>query len=229
MTEQHSVHAAHLATESVHAAHGILEEVVRHRVEVVTAISLSVAALLTSWSAYQAAIWDGVESAQFTRAEFLRTEAATLTTRAGQLEGFDIFLFSQWLDAYATRNEPLQTFYQARFRGEFAPVFKAWVATQPLKNPTAPSSPFVMPQYKLAATAQSEAKERQAEEAFGRGEEARRHSNGFIQITVVLASAMFFGGIVQVFKMRHVRFFLMAVSLLTCLWGLIRVVALPIQ
>ena len=36
----------------------------------------------------------------------------------------------------------------------------AWIATRPLKNANAPLTPFAMPQYKLAATAEVEAARR---------------------------------------------------------------------
>lgn len=226
MTEHH----AHLPHHAAHApGTNVLGEIIEHPTEVVTAVSLAVAVLLTSWSAYHAAIWDGVESAQFTRATVLRTDSARLSTHAGQLEGFDIFVFGQFLNAYAGENKRLADFYRARFRPEFAPAFDAWAASKPLQNPKAPASPFVMPQYQLAAAAQAGQLERQADAAFIRAEAARTHSNAFIQVTVVLASAMFFGGIVQVFKLRHIRFALMTVSVLTCLWGLVRVLSLPIS
>jgi hypothetical protein len=229
VTEQHSVHAAHLASESAEAAHGIVGEVVRHPIEVATAVCLSVAALLTSWSAYQAAIWDGVESSQFNQADALRTKSARMATRAGQLQAIDVLTFSQWLNAYTAGNTKLETFYRQRFRPEFAPAFKDWVATRPQTNPGAPSTPFVMPSYQSAAMRQADALDGQASEAFDTGEHAKHDSNAFIQITVVLASAMFFGGIVQVFRMRRVRVALMAVSVITCIWALVRVVTLPIH
>jgi hypothetical protein len=229
MTEQHSVHAAHLASESAHTAREMLGEVAHHPVEIVTAVSLSVAALLTSWSAYQAAIWDGVESAQYNRALAMRTQSARLATRAGQLEAIDILAFSQWLNAYAVKNVKLETFYRERFRAEFAPAFQDWLATKPHDNPNAPPTPFVLPSYQSAALRQSDALERQADGMFDQGEQAKVDSNHFIQVTVVLASAMFFGGIVQVFRMPRVRVGLMAVSVLTCGWALMRVVSLPIH
>ena len=229
MTEQHSAHAAHLASESVEAARGVLGEVRRHPVEIVTAVSLSVAALLTSWSAYQGAVWDGIEAAQYDRADALRTQSARVATRAGQLEAIDILSFSQWLNAYAVDNKKLAAFYSERFRPEFTPAFKAWVATKPQDNPSAPPTPFVMPDYQSAAMRQADALEVQAGEAFEKGEQAKHDSNEFIQVTVVLASAMFFGGIVQVFRMVRVRVALMAVSVLTCAWALARVIMLPIH
>jgi hypothetical protein len=36
------------------------------------------------------------------------------------------------------------------------PAFAAWLASRPFTNPDAPSSPFVMPQYRLADTVKAE-------------------------------------------------------------------------
>jgi hypothetical protein len=207
----------------------LLGTIVGHPMEVVTAVSLSVAALLTSWAAYQAALWDGAESAEYSRANVQRTEAAQLATRAGQLEAMDVLTSMQWLNAYAAGDAKLQAFYRARLRPEFVPAFEAWLATDPRNNPNAPASPFVMPQYQSAAQKQADALEAQAEAGLDRGELAKHHSNEFIQVTVVLASAMFFGGIVQVFKIRRVRFALVGVSVLTCLWALVKVITLPVH
>ena len=55
------------------------------------------------------------------------------------------------------------TFYETRFRAEFKPAFDAWLATKPLTNQNAPLTPFVMPQYKLAAEAEAERLDAEAE------------------------------------------------------------------
>ena len=46
-------------------------------------------------------------------------------------------------------------FYFERFRSEFKPAVKAWIATDPLNNPKAPPIPFSMPEYKLAKQAEA--------------------------------------------------------------------------
>ena len=35
---------------------------------------------------------------------------------------------------------------------KFQPAFRAWVATDPFEDPSAPPSPFAMEEYQLAAT-----------------------------------------------------------------------------
>ena len=39
--------------------------------------------------------------------------------------------------------------YQSRFRDEFKPAFAAWLATKAFTNPSAPGTPFAMPQYRV--------------------------------------------------------------------------------
>jgi hypothetical protein len=74
----------------------------------------------------------------------------------------DVAHFTQWVDAFATGETELADFYRRRFRDEFEPAFEAWVATRPRQNPSAPLSPFAMPQYQLADTKEAERLENEA-------------------------------------------------------------------
>ena len=60
----------------------------------------------------------------------------------------DVATFTQWVNAYALEQTELADFYFKRFRPEFKPAVDAWIATRPLKNPSAPPTPFAMPQYR---------------------------------------------------------------------------------
>ena len=68
----------------------------------------------------------------------------------------DVATFTPWVNAYAQKQTQLSDFYFKRFRTEFKPAVDAWVATKPLKNPSAPLTPFAMPQYKLDARTEAE-------------------------------------------------------------------------
>ena len=207
----------------VHAVAAWLER----RVELITAISLSAATLLTSWSGYEAALWDGRQSASYSEANSTRTMSTRYATRAGQLQSMDLLMFSQWLNAYAARDERLQAFYRARFRPEFVPAFDAWLASHPLHNPQAPVSPFATPQYHLAEQQKAHELDRLADAKFEAGLAANRTGDAYVKATVLLASAMFFGGICQVFDKPRARLYLAAFSILACLWGLAKVAGLP--
>ena len=114
---------------------------------------LAAATVATAWASYQSARWHGEQARAQSASIAARVEstrAANVANRQGQI---DVALFTQWVDAYARNETELATFYDKRFRPEFQPAFDAWVATRPRRNPSAPLSPFAMPQYKLAATA----------------------------------------------------------------------------
>ena len=195
--------------------------------EIGTAIILSVTALVTSWSAYQASLWDGEQAAHYTTANAQHMAASRLSTRAGQLQALDAMSFAQWVDAFASGNPKLQAFYEARFRPEFRVAFQTWLARHPLNSPGAPTSPFDESRYSIATQAQAEATEQAAAREFDEGEKANTVSDHYVQGSVMLASALFFGGMCQVFRTPKVRMALLAVAAIACLMGVVKILSLP--
>src|SRR5688572_5795277 len=123
----------------------------RDWVEIVATFLLSVAAIATAWSGYQATRWNGEQAKASSRTNAIRIDAARAQGLSEAQKEVDVATFIQWVDAYAHRETELTTFYKRRFREEFKPAFAAWLATEPLTNANAPLTPFVMPQYRLAA------------------------------------------------------------------------------
>ena len=126
-------------------------------------VLLAVATVATAWSGYQSTRWNGEQAKAGGRANALRIESAKAAGLANTQTEIDVATFTQWVNAYALQQTELADFYFKRFREEFRPAVDAWVATRPLKNPNAPLTPFAMPQYKLAARAEAERLEAQAE------------------------------------------------------------------
>jgi hypothetical protein len=196
--------------------------------EIATAIVLTLAALLTSWAAYQGSLWDGEQAANYTKANAQHMEAGRLSTRAGQLQALDAAMFGQWVNAYAEGKRGLQQFYEARFRPEFAEAFRDWQSRGALNNPAAPSSPFYDPEYRNVMQAQADAVERDASRLFETGEKDNSISDHYGQATVILASALFFGGMCQVFRTPKVRLALIAVAMIACVAGIAKIFVLPV-
>jgi hypothetical protein len=163
--------------------------------ELAATVLLAIAAVATAWASYQSARWHGEQARGQSRSIAARVEstrAANVANRQGQI---DVALFTQWVDAYARDETELADFYDKRFRPEFKPAFDAWVATRPRKNPSAPLSPFAMPQYKLAATAQADRLEAQAAAFSDRGGDFRQRADNYSLAVVLFASSLFFAGI----------------------------------
>ena len=103
--------------------------------------------------------------------------------------------FIQWVDATAHKDTALASFYRQRFRPEFKPAFDAWLATNPLTTPSAPPSPFAMPEYRLAANVEADRLQRTAGVNAAKAEVANRRANDYVGAVVLFASALFFAGI----------------------------------
>lgn len=203
-------------------------ELLNRWTEIVSAILLGIVTIATAWSGYQSARWGGVQSTKYSQASALRVESTRASTQAGQQIQIDVALFSNWLNAYADENQPLEEFYRERFRTEFLPAFEAWLATKPAQNPEAPPSPFAMPEYQLAATQQSQDLEQQASATFEEGKAANQQSDDYILNAVILASVLFLAGIAPRFDWLPVRVAVIVVAVAFLGLGLYNIATYPI-
>jgi hypothetical protein len=53
-------------------------------------------------------------------------------------------MFEHYISAISEKNDQLAEFLFRRFRPEMKVAMEAWLATQPLKNPSAPPAPFTV-------------------------------------------------------------------------------------
>jgi hypothetical protein len=198
-------------------------------VEISAALVISLAAAMSSWASFQAALWDGEQAAHYAQAGAARVEATSAATEAGQLETADLLMFQGWLAAAAEDAPALQDFYRRRFRPEFAIAFEAWLQTEPLTNPAAPSGPLTMPEYHSARLAQARQLQKQADDLFNQGQRDNDIGDRFVRTTVLLAVALFFGGIAQTFKSLPIKAVLVGVAFLICAISALMVAHLPVQ
>lgn len=203
-------------------------ELIDRWIELLLAVMLGFVTLATAWSGYQSARWGGTQSILFSQAGALRTESMRASTQGGQETQIDVAIFSNWINAYAGENEALVTFYQERFRDEFKPAFEAWLATDPANNPNAPSSPFQMPEYRLAKLEEAAQLELDAEEKFEEGRVANQQSDDYILNAVILASVLFLSGIVTRFDWLPVRVVIIIAALVLLGVGLYNIAVYPI-
>jgi hypothetical protein len=173
------------------------------RIELLATVLLALAAVATAWSTYQSQRWRGEQASDSTKATAAHIESAQASTRAGQLTQVDIATFTQWVDADVSGDGDLARFYRRRFRKEFRPAFAAWIATSPLTNPTAPPSPFAMPQYRVAEAVQAERLNTAAGTHTDAAGEANDRAGDYVLALVLFAVALFFAGMAT--KLRSLR------------------------
>jgi hypothetical protein len=169
----------------------------RHRprwIEFVSTILLALATVATAWAGYQASRWGGEQAKAQARANAARIEANRAANLANGQTQVDVATFIQWVDAYAHKDDELTDFYDARFRPEFKPAVDAWIATRPLENPDAPLTPFAMPEYELAATADAERLDATANAEAAKARRDIDRANRYVLCVVLFAASLFFAG-----------------------------------
>jgi hypothetical protein len=166
----------------------------RDLIEIVATVLLAIATVATAWSGYQSTRWNGEQAKAGGRSSALRIESAKAAGLANSQTEVDVASFTQWVNAYSLHQADLADFYFKRFRPEFKPAVDAWIATRPLKNADAPPTPFAMPQYKLAARAESDRLQAQAEVFAAQVLRNIQRASNYVLAVVLFASALFFAG-----------------------------------
>jgi hypothetical protein len=194
----------------------------RDRLELVAAVLLAIATVATAWSGYQSTRWNGEHSKAAARTNALRIDSTKAAGLANTQTEVDVATFTQWINAYAQRQTRLTNFYFERFRKEFRPAVEAWVATRPLRNPKAPLTPFAMPQYKLAARAEAERLDAEAEVSAADARRDIQRASNYVLGVVLFASALFFAGISTKLASPRIRVAMLVlgcvVFLVTAIW-----------
>lgn len=198
------------------------------RVEVVAAILLSLATVLSAWGAYQATRWSGVQANSYAESAALRAEAGRHGTVASRQIQIDVATFIAWADAAEQDDTRLADFIDDRFRAEFKPAFDAWLNSGPPDSTGLPAgTPFERPEYKLAEQALADAKVIEADQAQLDAQEANQISDNFILTVVLFASILFFAGIAARFRPQRIRWALLSVAVVLFVAGLIVEFSLP--
>jgi hypothetical protein len=195
-------------------------------VDVASVVLISIAAVLTALCGYQSGRWGGQQARLYNIANADRTRSAEDADRANIMTAIEIGLFLRYIDALDAHDDRMAQFLDRRFPPELRSAMRAWLATKPLQNPHAPSSPFVMPQYSPRAKALAANFQRDAGENFKAAVEATHHSDDFLLLTVIFAGVSFLAGIST--KMRYPRHaIIVALATVAAIYGVIRLVKLP--
>jgi hypothetical protein len=195
-------------------------------VDVASLTLISITAVLSALCGYQSGRWGETQTRLYNVANADRVRAAEAVGRGNALTIIDVTLFLNYINAVAGGRTREAAFIDRRFRPEMRPAMNAWLATKPLTNPKAPSSPFVMPEYTLHTKSQAQAEEARASASFQAAQEAARHADDFLLLTVVFAGVAFLAGMsTKLVFPRHA--IVVSLGTLALLYGLIRLVRLP--
>lgn len=179
--------------------------VVKQWIELIIAIVMALSTVSSAWCAYQSRTWGGVQAAAVNASNTLRYEAGRLVNQGLSQTTVDVVLFGEYAAAVSQDNQELADFLRPRFRAEFTPAFDAWIATDPLKNPDAPASPFAMPEYVLAAQVEADSLLAQADQKAQEAAVANATGAQYVLYTVLFATVLFFSSVSNRFTDPRIR------------------------
>lgn len=221
-----------LAPETPELLHRILAAVEpakrKASLEIACAVILALATTASAWCAYQSKLWGGAQAARANAAARAGREGAVNSLTAVQGRAFDASMFIAFMQARLERSTAVEEFLAQRFRPEMKPAVEAWLKLDPLNNPAAPASPFLMPEYAQKEIAEVARQEDLAAKAIAGAQEARGYSDDYVLLTVLFASVLFFGGIARAFDSPPLRKVLASLAVLLFVGTLIALSTLPI-
>lgn len=195
--------------------------------ELVAVVVLSVTAVLTAWSGFEASKWGGEMSIAFSQASGARIEASRFSAEADAARGFDLDIFSVYVQAVAEGDDTLADFVETRFTDHFAVAFDAWTAMRPLENPDAPKGPFALPEYEPPGAAEAEASDARADALFAKALENNQRGDDYTLLTVLFALVLFFTAVSQRLRSATLTWVVLGGAMTLLLVGVGFLIAFP--
>jgi len=223
------------ATTNIEFAHNVLEK--RHHgapserraawVEIVEVTVLSIVALATAWSGYQAARWGALSAKNYALATRTSVRGQVRATLVGQDRLYDIVTFNGWIAANTAGNKKLAALYERRFRTEYKIAFAAWQKLDPFNNDSAPPGPTFMAEYVNTNSQMSERLVDESREYFERGVSSRETGDNYVKVTVFLATVLLLTALSQRVKIVGPRIALVSVASILLLISTYWILILP--
>lgn len=185
---------------------GFLSKIEHHWIEIAATALLALATMLSAFSAYQSSRWHGVAEDYYNKSSQTLIEASVLDDKANQEVMIDILMAADYMTANTQGNPELAQKYKgAGFSDALNAAVSAWESARANQVPGTPRNPFEMPEYKNANRERTHAlqtlSDKQTKVAIG----AINESNGFLLLTVLFASVLFFAGISTKFQSKAIK------------------------
>ena len=167
--------------------------------QTIALLLMAMATLGSSWCSYQAGLWSGIQTFRLADSTKLSRLASEGRITAAQQRNLDEALFVEYARAVGENNDRLAKFFRGRLRPEFQPAVSAWLATRPLRNKSAPSSPFEMPEYHSRANDLAKENQGVADTLHEEAQKANRTGDVYTLLTVLFTTSLFLAGLVTGF------------------------------
>jgi hypothetical protein len=200
---------------------------IRRTLDLISAIILSVATVLSSWCAFQSSQWNGeqyfhIDDENIADNKRLQKEIVAVQRRAGES---NYFLY--YLDAYADNDEKKISFLESRFPPHLKNAIMAWKATDPLHNDSAPRSPFQMKEYVVPEILEAKEFTQQALAFKKAANQADKNGDNYLLLSIAIAMVLFFTGLSGINKSLMYQKILLITSIILLLVVMFFLIKLP--
>lgn len=192
---------------------GLLDKIEHNWIEIVATALLAIATILSAFSAFQSSRWHGKAELHFNKSEEALMQSVRLSDKANEETLVDIVLVSDYMSAVNAGDLELADSYRNYgFSDSLKVASAAWQDAITKGIPGTPRNPFLMPEYKNAKRTQSEHLQDYAERQTDAASRAIKRSNGFLLLTVLFASVLFFAGISTKFQAKGIKVAVLAMG-----------------
>ena len=196
------------------------------RIQILIAILLGVAAILTAWFSLEAGNVNDDVQKEYSTGIRTADEATTLYTIADSTATSDKILFLEFAKAKVTGDTDLAEYIRASLMSPDLVKAISWWEKQP--DEAGYNSPFVNENPKLSTKLIDSADEvdASARMSFSKAEESDRITDDFDQMAVIMAIALFFLGIAGLASNRRMTIIMLSFGSIILVIALIRAVSL---
>jgi hypothetical protein len=175
--------------------------------------------------------WSSAESDAISASSVARSKAIKATSHATRTEQLDSTIWLQWLSAFRAGDKAQAKFLREPFRPGLLRAHDVWVAKAVVapdgKVIAAPAgTPFTEPQYVIPDAARADALTAEAEHQLAVSRHAASRSTKYVLVVVALALVLFFAGIATKFRNPKIQAALVALALITCVFGFVRLLTM---
>ncbi len=191
-------------------------------------VLMGLTTLGSSWCGFQSSLWDGVQTFHLMDSADFSRQANEKASLATQQRTLDASLFVEYARDLANGKTHLAEFFLDRTRPELRDAIKAWTATQPVKNPNAPPTPFLMPQYHVKADDESAELASRALVSRDLAQKANMTSDSYTLLTVLYATGLFLAGLVSTIDEKRSRLVTLLMGAVISIAATVALLRLPI-
>ena len=192
---------------------------IRNNLETANTVILGVVTLAVIWCSYQSHVWGGIQTFRLAESHKWYRMSHEKNLATVQHAAMDETIVVGFVRDVAEKRDDRIKFLLEGIRPELSAILKSWLATEPLKNSSAPTHPMAMKEYlAMLDSGFAEAKKfsTTAEWYYTQAEDADSVSDGYGLFAVIFSVVMFLVAVTAKITQVRLSWTIIIFSVFTC-------------